>query len=87
MAELKPCPVLRWPVRYAERNTHQCWTCKNRVGQIEQVISVMDADSIQRKIVFLLPECRVVGSGMLWVNECPCPKYICSYGERKGGGE
>ena len=75
------------PIRYAEQNTHQCWTCKNRVGQVKHVISVLDVDSIPRKFVCLLPECRVADRGMLWVNECPCPKYICSYGERKGGGE
>ena len=78
---------MREPIRYAERNTHQCWTCKNRVGQVKHVMSMTDADSIPRKFVFLLPECRVADRGMLWVNECPCPKYIGSYGERKGGGE
>ena len=31
-------------IRYAEQNTHQCWTCKNRVGQVKHVISMMDAD-------------------------------------------
>ena len=67
------------PMLYAEQNTHQCWTCKNRVGQVNYVISVMNVDSIPSKLAVLLPECRVADKGMLWVNDCPCSKYICSY--------
>lgn len=68
------------PMLYAEQNTHQCWTCNNRVGQVKYVISKMSIDSIPSKIAVLLPECRVSDKGMLWVNECPCPKYTCLYG-------
>ena len=68
--------MLHNSIRYAERNTHQCWMCKNRVGETKHIISIVDADGIPNKLDVLLPVCRVVGSGMLWVYECPCPKYM-----------
>lgn len=69
------------PIHYAERNAHQCWTCKNRVGQVKHTISIANTDGIPSKLGVLLPECKIAGSGMWWVNECPCPDYTCAYEE------
>lgn len=63
-------------LHYADNGVHQCWTCRNCVGQKEFLRFVADADSIDREMIFILPECKVTGKYMTWVAESPCSKYI-----------
>ena len=63
-------------LHYAENGVRQCWTCRNFVGQKDCIKTVVDADGIDQKMIFILPECKVAGQYMLWVAEYPCSKYI-----------
>jgi len=62
-------------LHYAENGVHQCWTCRNCVGQKEFLRAVVDADCIAREMIFILPECKVASQYMTWVAEFPCSKY------------
>lgn len=63
-------------LHYAENGVHQCWTCRNFVGQKDFLRTVVDADCIDRTMIFILPECKVADKYMTWVAEYPCSKYI-----------
>lgn len=65
-------------LHYAENGVHQCWTCRNCVGQKEFVWNVTDAESVDRKIIFVLPECKVADRYMTWVTQDPCSHYVCN---------
>lgn len=65
-------------LNYSNDGVFQCWTCKNHTGAKIFPYSINDVDSIDRKILVKLPECKVMDKYMLYTNKIPCEKYNCS---------
>lgn len=72
---MKVCQAIELPqtILYAEKNVHQCWSCKRRVGQ-KEVTGVIVGYPLNH-ISVMLPECEVAEQYMTWVAQCPCGKY------------
>lgn len=72
---MKVCQAIELPqtILYAEKNVHQCWSCKRRVGQ-KEVTGVILGCPLNH-ISVMLPACEVAEQYMTWVAQCPCEKY------------
>lgn len=75
---MKVCQAIELPqtILYAEKNVHQCWSCKRRVGQ-KEVTGVIVGYPLNH-ISVMLPACKVTEQYMTWVAQCPCEKYELS---------
>lgn len=62
-------------LHYAEQGVHQCWNCKNCKGEIIYPLYVLDNESEEQLIEFLLPGCKVADQYMLYTTSIPCDKY------------
>lgn len=62
-------------LHYAERNVHQCWTCKNCVGHCGEQMTVRDTDCLQRQIYVIYPECKLHNLYMTHLYVSLCPYY------------
>lgn len=66
-------------ILYTENGVHQCWTCKNNVGNCDQLLDILDYRSIPTRITVILPQCKVADKYMFSVYQNPCSKYECAY--------
>ena len=62
-------------LHYAERNVHQCWTCKNCVGHYQHSMTIRDTSCLERQINVVYPECKKFDVYLTHLYVSLCPYY------------